>query len=131
MDITFLIGNGFDINIGLNTRYKNFYDFYCLQKSSLKDLANLKKEIRNWSDLEVELGKYLGKINDEKKALLIYGDILEKLHSFIEAEENKHPITDSNKNIILEDLLHPEKYVRFLERKEIGNGWLMHSRIGI
>lgn len=28
MNITFLIGNGFDINLGLKTRYVDFYDFY-------------------------------------------------------------------------------------------------------
>lgn len=61
MNITFLIGNGFDINIGLKTRYQNFYDY-------LKDSGNMKKltselnEKSNvdfdkvmWSDLELGL----------------------------------------------------------------------------
>ena len=26
--ITFFIGNGFDINVGLDTRYKDFYKYY-------------------------------------------------------------------------------------------------------
>ena len=28
MNIVFLIGNGFDLNLGLKTRYRNFYDYY-------------------------------------------------------------------------------------------------------
>lgn len=26
--ITFLIGNGFDLNVGLNTKYEHFYKYY-------------------------------------------------------------------------------------------------------
>ena len=29
LNITFLIGNGFDIGLGLKTRYKDFYKYYC------------------------------------------------------------------------------------------------------
>lgn len=28
MFITFLIGNGFDVNLGLNTRYSDFYPVF-------------------------------------------------------------------------------------------------------
>ncbi len=28
MNITFLIGNGFDLNLGLKTRYTDFYKYY-------------------------------------------------------------------------------------------------------
>ncbi|SUM53556.1 Uncharacterised protein [Staphylococcus epidermidis] len=27
MEITFFIGNGFDLSLGLETRYKDFYDY--------------------------------------------------------------------------------------------------------
>lgn len=30
MNVTFLIGNGFDINLGLKTSYKDFYEQYIL-----------------------------------------------------------------------------------------------------
>ena len=29
MNITFLIGNGFDIGLGMPTRYEDFYEHYC------------------------------------------------------------------------------------------------------
>ena len=34
--ITFFIGNGFDINIGLKTKYKDFYQYYWLKMANKK-----------------------------------------------------------------------------------------------
>lgn len=30
MNVTFLIGNGFDLGIGLKTAYADFYGIYCM-----------------------------------------------------------------------------------------------------
>ncbi len=64
-NITFLIGNGFDINVGLDTRYTDFYGYYI--KNNKDDM--LAKEIRsdydNWADLEFALGQYTQKVNKE------------------------------------------------------------------
>ena len=61
MNIVYLIGNGFDINIGLKTRYKDFYDYYLALDSSgdnehVKKLKEHLKETlstddKYWSDL--------------------------------------------------------------------------------
>ena len=55
MNVTFLIGNGFDLGIGLKTAYSDFYNVYC--KSDSNDSLAVKKfksEIQgnyeNWSD---------------------------------------------------------------------------------
>ena len=52
MNITFLVGNGFDLNLKLDTRYTDFYKYYI--EHDPKDL--LSESIRNdfemWSDLE-------------------------------------------------------------------------------
>lgn len=78
--ITFFIGNGFDLNIGLKTKYQDFLEWYkgsefyflCptlvkLKKDREKLLAlksrisefrkEILKEFENWSDLEIALGK--------------------------------------------------------------------------
>lgn len=61
--ITFLIGNGFDLNVGLNTRYSDFYAEYI--KFDENDM--LAKEIQGnteeWSDLELAIGNVTGKID--------------------------------------------------------------------
>ena len=43
MKITFLIGNGFDINLGLKTKYKEFVNYY--KKIDYKERKNQKKII--------------------------------------------------------------------------------------
>lgn len=58
MNITFLIGNGFDINLGLNTRYSDFYPYF-IEKSSETNMIRkwLQKDELLWADLEEQIGK--------------------------------------------------------------------------
>lgn len=46
MTITFLIGNGFDINIGMATRYKDFYKYYVNLPSECDLIESLKEKYR-------------------------------------------------------------------------------------
>lgn len=65
MNITFFIGNGFDLNLGLKTRYENFYEYF--QRNSSEDniiKGWINKKERLWSDLEEALGKSLSKIKE-------------------------------------------------------------------
>lgn len=61
MKITFLIGNGYDLNIGLKTGYASFLEWYLQQPSSEEYIPDFKKLIHDgidyWSDLEIALGK--------------------------------------------------------------------------
>ena len=65
-NVTFLIGNGFDLNVGLKTHYTDFYEIYT--KENVNDNENIqkfKKEIlrneadgwKNWIDFEIGMGK--------------------------------------------------------------------------
>ena len=73
MQITFLVGNGFDIAAGLNSSYGAFYAWYCTQPSGKKHIERFKREIaddvrsggKNWSDFEVGLGKYTARFTPE------------------------------------------------------------------
>ena len=65
MQITFLVGNGFDISLGLQSSYSSFNKWYCNLDSDKKHILDFRKEIkddiknggRNWSDFERALGK--------------------------------------------------------------------------
>lgn len=61
MRVTFLIGNGFDINAGLDTRYGDFIKYYHTQPSENETIDlfknNLKTNIKKWSDFETTLGE--------------------------------------------------------------------------
>lgn len=65
MNITFLIGNGFDINLGLKTKYSDFYPYF-ERKASESNI--IKKWLRDdellWSDLEEQLGEALENVKE-------------------------------------------------------------------
>ena len=49
MNIVYLIGNGFDINLGLNTRYCDFYKYYLESQQSDNSnphIKTLKKSLK-------------------------------------------------------------------------------------
>ncbi len=62
MEITFLVGNGFDRNLGLKTAYSDFVQVYKKEKSENKNIENFKEYIETnkelWKDAELALGKY-------------------------------------------------------------------------
>lgn len=62
--ITFFIGNGFDINVGLDTRYSNFYEYYLSQYPHDMLAMSIDKNYELWSDLERGLGNYTAKVED-------------------------------------------------------------------
>ena len=59
--VTFLIGNGFDLGLGLKTRYADFIATYLKQPSETDVIAELKKTINQnsdfWGDAELAFGK--------------------------------------------------------------------------
>ena len=70
MNVTFLIGNGFDINLGLDTRYTDFIKLYCKDLSQdnfiiqkfKKDI--IQRQLPLWSNAELAFGKQTTLITD-------------------------------------------------------------------
>ena len=108
MNVTYIIGNGFDLNLGLRTSYKNFYTYYIKQHPSIHDedkvkgnekemeIVKLKESIENylqdengnkvntkdanWANLELALGQYTDKIKGGAEVMVtVYHDLVEKL----------------------------------------------------
>ena len=66
-----IIGNGFDLNLGRNTRYSDFAKSEFWPKnleSQLYGYLNKKFQIERWFDLEGELATYVTKLNDQRLA---------------------------------------------------------------
>ena len=92
MNITFLIGNGFDIGIGMPTQYEDFYKEYCKEQENDND--NIKafkqmlkkrnqdevKKIIDWADFEKAFGEHSTAPELEGKAAY-----LERFEHFIES----------------------------------------------
>ena len=99
MNITYLIGNGFDVNIGLKSRYADFYEAYAkIHSDDEADVIKrfkvgindyIKKESHkddlqtiDWRDLEVALGQYTDQM-DEKEAEVLYLDVNDRLKEYL------------------------------------------------
>lgn len=109
MNITFFIGNGFDINIGLKTKYSDFLDYYIdskkLENSKDKNLSDekiLKKEhiesfkkyVKDnidfwWSKGELALGKYTSELSEGEgeRFLNCQRDFANELSKYLKSQE--------------------------------------------
>ncbi|MFS0935475.1 AbiH family protein [Enterococcus casseliflavus] len=86
MNITFLLGNGFDIQCGLKTSYINFYEYILRKKYSLElsqemdekfvskidnmiysEIYKSKDSIETWADLEFQLGAYTKRLKEKSQ----------------------------------------------------------------
>ncbi|GED49545.1 hypothetical protein CMA01_19550 [Carnobacterium maltaromaticum] len=60
MDISFAIGNGFDLNLGLKTNYSDFYKHVRLNKKELFEnnifFKRINKDVTYWEEFEIMLG---------------------------------------------------------------------------
>ena len=67
--VTFIIGNGFDIQMGLNTRYSDFYKVYTEIKEKDSELikwfkGEISKDWENWADFELGMGRFSKEFNN-------------------------------------------------------------------
>lgn len=94
MDITYLIGNGFDLNCGLNSKYTDVYNQYTKTESSSKLISTFKKEIdfhtNRWGDFEVAMSKYLCNFKNEDDFLTCLRDFRNYLMLYLKAEQDNY-----------------------------------------
>lgn len=96
MNITFLIGNGFDLNLGLKTGYKHFLEKYTEESNDDSDLIkefknNIKKDIETWSSAELAFGLYTSdfKKGDYDSFFECYDDFCENLAAYLKEQESR------------------------------------------
>lgn len=103
MNITFLVGNGFDISAGIDTSYSGFYKWYCAQESDQRNpepewikefknniLEDMKKPLkdRTWADFELGLGEYTKYFQKSTLGRFVdcYEDAVTNLQKYIELQ---------------------------------------------
>lgn len=130
MNIVYIIGNGFDINVGMKTRYTDFYQHYKLIESKTSLISNLKKEISkniiNWSDLELAFGKYTTNLNSITEFDEVYEDIVDNLADYLNNIEEKFDASSVNLKKLYENICRPESLLSNEDIQEISaykNNW--------
>lgn len=132
MQIVYLIGNGFDLNLGMKTSYSDFYNYYGRTKTTSEVVRNMKKSINNsiknkvsndetinWSDLELALGKYCKTFQNKQEFDLAYRDIVTHLSKYLQKEEKQYNIPSIAQGILFKDLCNPLKYLTEIDREEV------------
>ena len=106
MNILFLIGNGFDINVGLNTRFRDVLKSYLKESNEDPRIQKLKKDIdrnfENWADFEKQMGVYtenftLETIDDYCFCIKNFKEFLIK---HLKKEEERIDYEDKEKDIV-------------------------------
>ncbi len=142
-NILFIIGNGFDLRLGLPTSYPEFLDYYkhiepisfeqgSTSYQNVKDAKELffqkMKEKENsgneeWKDLEVALGEFTSSLTDKEVFLDFYEDLYESLHTYLSnIEENSTSIFTPNlSKELIDSLLTPYNHLNARERRDFLN----------
>ena len=121
MNIVYLIGNGFDLNLGMRTRYNDFYHYlFKLEEKVISHIADLKRNIEdnrdNWSDLELALGGYVGGIN-AAAAIELHDHLLKHLSEYLTLEESKCAFSERQRRLLFEYLKSPHLGGRLLQNE--------------
>ena len=138
MNTTFLLGNGFDVCLGLNTRYDDFYKNHYLTLSKDGLLGHLKafrEEIQayvinksnktersiDWSDLESALGQYSEKLKEPDHYIDIILDVNKELKTYIQHENLRLTLDLSKAKKLIKDFAEPDgvRYMSFQDREVV------------
>lgn len=115
MELLFILGNGFDINLGMKTGYQDFYDFYKEVKNEDPEIVAMKKSIETgryttWSDLEAGLGKYTMQLTDSIVFIKCLSDLKSALTRYLSIQSETKSFVSSYRKI-RQDLDKPESYL--------------------
>jgi hypothetical protein len=125
MNIVYLLGNGFDVNLGMKTKYSDFYKYYLkLPKDEDSSVIaqfkeKLQGDLKNWSDLELALGNYLEYLSTEDDAVELHRHLVEHLSTYIQLEEDKYPFDKDQVSVFASSLIDPESKLVQREMNEI------------
>ena len=113
--VTFIIGNGFDIGLGMKTRYSDVYDEYVKTPSATEVIRAFKEELSNrtpynkWSDFEMGMAEYAKTLASEDELVECVRDFKGHMVRHLEAE-NKRKVD------LIRDKVYADQLVRELDR---------------
>lgn len=91
MIVTFLIGNGFDLNLGMRTSYSDVYKEYMKTPSKSDSIAKLKQDLdknyKNWADFEMGMADYAARELTEDQLVECVRDFRNFLIDYLDQEQ--------------------------------------------
>ena len=110
MNVTFIIGNGFDINMNMHTKYEHFYQYLCRHRDEYSDnmifpyiMSALEQkeqsgDLGTWCDYEYQLGKLLSLVSPCDKDKYIHSKLRldDALADYLMSENQRISVRDSS-----------------------------------
>ncbi|WP_241773580.1 bacteriophage abortive infection AbiH family protein [Pseudoalteromonas undina] len=131
----YLIGNGFDLNLGLRSSYKDFYNHYKSHEndsSVIKSFkSNISKDLDKWSDLEMALGEYTKAITSIDELDEIHGSIVDELADYLDKAQDEfiqNKLDSVNADKFLDDLFKPEKFLLYRDANALRHFYAVGDR---
>lgn len=114
MKVLFILGNGFDINLGLSTRYQDFYDYYLKQSSETELIDRLKQHLKKerystWADLELGLGAYTKNVDSIEDLELLIHNITDHLREYLSEVMDSFSFSANLVSRVFNGLSNPHK----------------------
>lgn len=120
MNITLIIGNGFDLNLGLPTSYSHFYPYYLLEQTERIIQKELEENLSDWADLEMQLGKISIKYSDPRRYTDDIDNVADKLTNYLnEVNRIKIPELYQISETVYEDLCNFTHYLDIPQKNEM------------
>lgn len=96
MNVTFLIGNGFDLRLGMNTRYTDMYPSYLSKHEADMVIRDFKRVLqqaepngyKTWGDFEMSMAQHAAHFKSESELIACVRDFKEHLGSHLEKEQS-------------------------------------------
>ena len=138
MNVLYLIGNGFDLRLGLPTRYADFLEFYKGQTPQLGDGHSQREEAikkykerffaemaeregrgeEQWKDLEIARGEFTTAFGDDADGFCdFYEDMNRSLEAYL-SQWNSFEPTPEEVEKLREDLNYPYRYTSSREKRK-------------
>lgn len=96
MNITFLIGNGFDLRLGMNTRFTDMYEGYIAQSSSSDAINKFKEMLKadapgytTWGDFEMAMAQKAKEFDEESSFIECLRDFKLYMATHLEKEQTQ------------------------------------------
>ena len=134
MHITFLIGNGFDRNLGLNTLYSDFVKVYKKLKSNSEHITKFREYIKEneelWSKAEEALGQYTRQLEKGQGAVFseCQEDFCINLAQYLKEQEQRIDYTASKEVVqkAFKQFVNLSEPLSTVERSKINDTYQKH-----
>lgn len=127
MKIVYLIGNGFDMNLGLKTGYIDFFSDYAKKRSEDNNFVKAVRKAqldrdKDWSDLELFFGEHTNDYSDYDSLFKSWNDIQRQLADYIRDQQKSFSIKpDKIPERDKQKILHsPESFLDEVQYSKMG-----------